>query len=209
MDTKHNTLQFKVTLADITPSVWRRIEVPASYSFWDLHVAVQDAMGWLDYHLHMFRVRNPASGEIDEVGIPDEDGFEGDPVCLPGWQVPVARYFQTVGTRGTYEYDFGDGWVHEIALEAIGRRQSGTTYPRCVGGQRSCPPEDCGGPGGYAELLKTIADPSHEEYVSTMEWLGGRFDPDAFTPQQVRFDDPTKRWRIAFAGDDDCAGTAG
>lgn len=209
MDTKRNTLQFKVTLMDISPPVWRRIEIPASYTFWDLHVAVQDAMGWLDYHLHMFHVRNPTTGEIDEIGIPDEDGFEDDRVCLPGWEVRVARYFQTVGTGGTYEYDFGDGWVHEIALEAIGRRQRGRKYPRCVRGQRACPPEDCGGPGGYAQLLETLADPNHEEYASMMEWLGGRFDPDAFTPGRVRFDNPKKRWRIAFAENDDRGAAAG
>ena len=69
MDAKRSTLQFRVTLEEVEPLVWRRIEVPASYSFWDLHVAVQDAMGWRDYHLHMFRVRNPESGEIDEIGI--------------------------------------------------------------------------------------------------------------------------------------------
>lgn len=209
MDTKRNTLRFKVTLADITPAVWRCIEVPASYSFWDLHVAVQDAMGWLDCHLHVFRIRNPISGEIDEIGIPDEEGFEGDPVCLPGWEVPVVRYFDSAGTRGLYQYDFGDGWVHEIDLETIGRRQRGTKYPRCLSGQHACPPEDCGGPGGYAELLETIADPTGEEYASTMEWLGGAFDPKAFSARRVRFDNPEKRWRIAFAVDDDRAGPAG
>jgi hypothetical protein len=208
MDVKRNMLRFKVTLTDVMPAVWRRIEVPASYSFWDLHVAVQDAMGWLDYHLHLFRVRNPLSDEIDEIGIPDEDGFEDDPVCLPGWEVPVVRYFDAAGARGVYEYDFGDDWVHEIDLEAIGRRQRGTKYPRCLAGQRACPPEDCGGPGGYVELLDTIADQSHEEYASTMEWLGGTFDPEVFTPGQVRFDDPGKRWRIAFAEDDDRPGPA-
>jgi len=199
VDAKRSTLQFRVTLAEVEPHVWRRIEVPASYTFWDLHVAVQDAMGWLDYHLHMFRVRNPVTGEIDEIGIPDEDAFEGDPVCLPGWEVPVAGYFDAVSTHATYEYDFGDGWVHEIELEAVGRRQTGTNYPRCLDGQRACPPEDCGGPHGYARLLETIADPTDEEYESTMEWLGGEFDPDAFSPRKVRFDNPKKRWRIAFA----------
>jgi hypothetical protein len=201
MDVKHSTLQFKITLGEVQPLVWRRIEVPAGYSFWDLHVAVQDAMGWLDYHLHMFRLQNPESREIEEIGIPDEDAFEGDPLCLPAWEIPIARYFDAVGTLASYEYDFGDGWVHEIELEAIGRRQTRIRYPRCLDGQRACPPEDCGGPHGYARLLETIADPTDEEYESTIEWLGGSFDPDAFSPRKVRFDDPKKRWRIAFAGD--------
>lgn len=178
--------------------MWRRIEVPATYTFWDLHVAVQDAMGWLDSHLHMFHVRNPTSHEVEDIGIPDDEGFEGDPVCLPGWRVAVASYFEKVGTRATYEYDFGDGWIHEIELEAIGPRSRGVRYPRCLDGQRACPPEDCGGPHRYAELLETIKDPGHEEYASIMEWLGGQFDPDAFAPERLRFDNPKKRWRIAF-----------
>lgn len=148
IDVKRSTLQFKVTLAEVEPPVWRRIEVPASYTLWDLHVAIQAAMGWLDYHLHMFRLRSPVTGETDEIGIPDEDAFEGDPVCLAGWEVPVAAYFDAVGTRASYEYDFGDGWVHEVELEAVGRRQSKTKHPRCLGGRRACPPEDCGGPPG-------------------------------------------------------------
>jgi hypothetical protein len=201
MDVKRSTMQFKITLAEVQPPVWRRIEVPASYSFWDLHVAVQDAMGWLDCHLHMFRLRNPGSREIDEIGIPDEDAFEGDPVCLPGWEISIARYFEAVGTSASYEYDFGDGWVHEIELEAVGRRQTGIRYPRCLDGQRACPPEDCGGPHGYARMLETIADPTDEEYESTIEWLGGSFDPEVFSPGKVRFDNPKERWRIAFTGD--------
>jgi len=202
MDTKRGILKFRVTLAEVEPLVWRRIEVPASYTFWDLHVAVQDAMGWLDCHLHMFRIRNPESGEIEEIGIPGEHALEGDPVCLPGWGIPVVRYFDAVGASVRYEYDFGDDWVHEIVLEAVGSRQAGTKYPRCLAGERACPPEDCGGPPGYAQLLKTIADPSHEDYASAMEWLGGSFDPDSFSPLKVRFDDPKMRWRVAFAGEE-------
>jgi hypothetical protein len=202
MDAKRDTLEFKVTLLEVKPPVWRRIEVPASYTFWDLHVAIQDAMGWLDYHLHLFGVPNPVNGRTDEIGIPDEDAFEDDPVCLAGWEVPVRGYFDAIGTLARYEYDFGDGWVHEIELTAIGRRQSGTKYPRCLDGRRACPPEDCGGPHGYARLLETIADSTDEEYEGMMEWLGGSFDPETFRPEQVRFDNPRKRWRIAFEGDD-------
>jgi hypothetical protein len=201
MDTKRATLQLRVTLTEVEPPVWRRIEVPANYTFWDLHVAIQDAMGWLDYHLHVFRVLNPVTGGTDEIGIPDEDAFEDDPVCLAGWEVPVALYFETVGTHATYKYDFGDGWVHDVELEAVGCRQAGTKYPRCLDGQRACPPEDCGGPHGYARLLETIADPTDDEYESMLEWLGGAFDAEAFSCRKVRFENPNVRWRIAFATD--------
>ena len=199
VDLRRDTLQFMVTLRDVEPLVWRRIEVPARYSFWDLHVAIQDAMGWLDYHLHMFRIRN-VGGEIEEIGIPNEDTFEGEPVCRPGWELAVAAYFTRVGTRAEYEYDFGDGWVHDVLLESIAPRRARTRYPRCIAGARRCPPEDCGGPHGYAELLATIADPTHEEYESTVEWLGGVIDPQAFDPSAVRFDNPAQRWKITFAG---------
>lgn len=200
MDRKRSTLQFRIALVEIEPVIWRRIEVPASYSFWDLHVAIQDAMGWLDYHLHLFSVRNPGTGRIDKIGIPDAGAFEGDVVHLPGWEIPMRAYFERPGDHADYEYDFGDDWQHEIVLEAVRRREPGTRYPRCLAGARACPPEDCGGVHGYAEVLTTIADPDHEEYASTLQWLGGSYDPEAFDPPRVRFADPKKRWKTAFGG---------
>jgi len=198
MDARRSTLKFKVQLRHVRPPIWRRIEVPARYSFWDLHVAIQDAMGWLDYHLHAFRIQEPITKKAVQIGIPDPDRFEDDPDFLPGWEIPVSQYLQ-VGDRVRYEYDFGDGWEHDLTLEAVGIRHAKTKYPRCLAGARACPPEDCGGPGGYEQLLRTIANRRHPEYASTVTWLGGPFDPEAFDPQRVRFDDPKKRWRIAFA----------
>jgi len=198
MDQRRSTFQFKIQLRDVAPAIWRRIEVPAKYTFWDFHVAIQDAMGWLDYHLHAFRLRDPASDNEIQIGIPDPEPFEDEPDILPGWMIPVSRYLK-VGDRINYEYDFGDGWEHDVEFEAIGSRQAKTIYPRCVAGARACPPEDCGGPHGYAELLETIATPRHPEYESTITWLGGSFDPKAFDPRRVRFDDPQKRWRVAFS----------
>lgn len=192
------TMRFKVTLAEVEPPIWRRIEVPGSYRFWDLHVAIQDAMGWKDCHLHMFRVRDPVTGAIDEIGIPDDEPLIGEPVCLAGWKVRVTDYFKGAGTRATYEYDFGDCWMHEIELEGFGRYEVDGSYPCCLAGARACPPEDCGGPPGYASLLETMADPEHEEYEAMMDWLGGRFDPEYFSPERVEFDDPRVRWRVAF-----------
>ncbi len=190
--------QFKLVLVGVEPPIWRRIQVPEAYSFWDLHVALQDAMGWLDYHLHVFRVAGPGAGEVEQIGIPDDDPFEVDKPTLPGWEIPITRYFTRPGTVAQYEYDFGDGWEHELTLEAILPRQADQKYPLCVDGARACPPEDCGGVYGYENLLTVIQDPTHEEYESTLEWLGGRFDPDRFDPKRVKFDDPARRYRIAF-----------
>lgn len=198
MGKKSLVYQFRVSLRDIDPPIWRRIQVPARYSFWDFHVALQDSMGWLDYHLHMFRTADPGSRQVVEIGIPDDEPFEDDTPCLPGWEIPIAAYFLEPGTRADYEYDFGDSWEHEILLEDIVERVPKQRYPKCLAGARACPPEDCGGVSGYEDLLAIIADPLHEEYESMMEWLGGQFAPDAFDPRRVRFDSPSKRWRIAF-----------
>jgi hypothetical protein len=190
--------QFKLVLVGVEPPIWRRIQVPETYSFWDLHVALQDAMGWLDYHLHVFRVTRPGTAFVEQVGIPDDDPFEGDKPTLPGWEIPITLHFPRPGTAVQYEYDFGDGWEHELTLEAILPKQAGQKYPVCVDGARACPPEDCGGVYGYENLLTVIQDPAHEEYESTVEWLGGRFDPDRFDAKRVKFDDPARRYRLAF-----------
>ncbi len=201
MSKREQSYQFKVSLKGIELPIWRRIEVPGSYSFWDLHVAIQDAMGWLDYHLHAFRVRNPATGKVDEIGIPAADALEDDPPCRPGWEVPLSSYFRDPGVRADYEYDFGDGWEHEVIFENIHDRVSGREYPRCLTGARACPPEDCGGVAGYEKLVKKIREPTDEEYKGIEQWQGGTFDPEAFDPKKVRFDSPQKRLRIALAGD--------
>ena len=164
--------QFKVTLKGIEPTVWRRIVVPATYSFWDLHVAIQDSMGWLDCHLHAFRLRSPESDEAVEIGIPDDDVFEGVEPFLPGWEIPIAAYFGKPGARAEYEYDFGDGWEHEVVLEEITVRAPKVKYPICLDGSGACPPEDCGGVPGYEEMLTALRDPTHEEHESILEWVG-------------------------------------
>jgi hypothetical protein len=118
---------------------------------------------------------------------------------LPGWDVPIASYFAYPDVAAKYEYDFGDGWEHEVTLATIRPRQKGLRYPRCLAGERACPPEDCGGVGGYEDLLAVMRDPTHEEYVSTLRWLGsGRIDPERFNAKTVKFGHPGKRWDLAF-----------
>lgn len=191
-------LRLRVDLQHIEPPIWRLIEVPSTYTFWDLHVALQDAMGWLDCHLHAFRVRDPESGEIEEIGIPTGDAFAGEPQPLAGWEMDVREYLTEPGATAWYEYDFGDGWEHKVVLEEIAQRAKGVRYPRCLEGARACPPEDCGGPPGYEDVVAILADPAHEEYEETREWLGGDYDPEAFDPRAVRFSNPKQRWKKAF-----------
>jgi hypothetical protein len=163
-----------------------------------LHVAIQDAMGWLDYHLHAFRVASPSHGQEELIGIPVEDLVAGVPEYLPGWMVAIDRYFAKPGDSARYEYDFGDGWEHEVVLDKIMPREPKKKYPRCVAGEHACPPEDCGGPPGYENMLKALADPSHAEHDDTVAWIGTSFDPRLFDPAKVRFANPKTRWKKAF-----------
>ena len=191
--------QFKISLQEINPTIWRRIQVPAKYSFWDLHVAIQDSMGWFDSHLHVFRLKKPHGKKIIEIGIPMDD-FD-DIKILQGWDEYISDYLFEPGMIATYEYDFGDSWNHEIVLEGILLKDKTSNYPRCIDGQRACPPEDCGGIWGYENLLKVIADPDNDEYESTIEWLSGwygKYDPEAFNSKKIKFDNPKKRWKKAF-----------
>ena len=188
--------QFLIVLANTDPLVWRRVQVPDTYSFWDLHVAIQDAMGWLDYHLHEFTVVDSKTGRVKRIGIPDDEMPDERP-CLAGWKVPIARYL-TYGTDPTrYRYDFGDDWEHILEFEDAVSRDGGS-YPRCLAGAGACPPEDVGGTHGYADFLKVIRDPHHPEHDETSQWAGGGFDPHAFRPDSITFDDPRERWENAF-----------
>lgn len=190
--------QVLIVLADTDPLVWRRIQVPASYSFWDLHVAIQDAMGWFDCHLHEFRLAPEARpGRVVRIGLPGEEFGDETPV-RPGWKVPISEVLVQGLLPLLYVYDFGDDWQHVVMYEGPAPRERGVTYPRCVSGARRCPPEDCGGPHGYAELLDAIRDPTHERHDELLEWLGASFDPDLFKSLDVRFDDPKKRLKRAL-----------
>jgi len=189
--------QFKITLKDSKPPVWRRIQVPETYTFWDLHVAIQDSMGWEDYHLHEFEMINPSNNSKVNIGIPIDDDFFNREV-FPGWNQKIADYFSMENPTANYTYDFGDNWLHKIQLEKILPREQIVNYPICIKGKRACPPEDCGGIWGYEELLEIIKNPGHEEYEEMLEWLGGDFDPEHFDVKEISFDDPGQRRKIAF-----------
>jgi len=194
--------QFHIKLLGIEPMIWRRIQVPAKFSFWDLHVAIQDSMGWLDYHLHAYRVRQKYKKKPIEIGIP-LDEWDGEDV-IPGWETAISDYFTELGQTMEYEYDFGDGWEHELLFEGILLKEKDTSYPRCIDGARACPPEDCGSIPGYYNLLEILSNPQHPEYEDHVEWLKGHaknyhpYDPERFSPQDVQFDNPKKRWKLAF-----------
>ncbi len=192
--------QFLIVLPNTNPLVWRRIQVLESYSFWDLHVAIQDAMGWKDYHLHEFTFVDSKTGRLKRIGIPDDEMPDERP-CLAGWRIPIARYLSDDADPVRYRYDFGDDWKHALELERI-EPHDGGKYPRCVAGSGACPPEDVGGTHGYEGFLRITRDPGHPEYEATLTWVGGSFDPFAFDPETVVFDNPRERWTIAFKDSD-------
>lgn len=181
--------QFKITLKNTKPSVWRRIQVPDTYTFWDLHVAIQDAMGWEDAHLHEFKIRQSTLKRKTIFGIPDEDSGWDIIEILPGWKHKIADNFSIDFKKAEYTYDFGDDWEHIITLEKILPRDKGVSYPRCIQGKRACPPEDCGGIWGYEEICQGKSE--FQDYYKG-------FDPKCFDANNVHFDNPEKRWKIAF-----------
>jgi len=190
-------LQVRIALVGIVPPIWRRIQIPSTYSFWDLHVAIQDAMGWYDSHLHVFRVPDSRRGSLVRIGVPDDES-EARRQTLPGWEIRVEDYLHEVSPVAVYEYDFGDGWIHVVQLEARLPAHKGRQYPVCLAGERKCPPEDCGGVGGYELLLDAIANPDHPQHDSLRSWVRGGFDAEEFKASDVTFDDPQVRRKDAL-----------
>ena len=192
--------QFLIVLSNTDPLVWRRIQIPESYSFWDLHVAIQDAMGWNDTHLHEFTFIDSKKGREERIGSPNEN-MPASRTCRAGWEVPITTYLNPGMAPLRYWYDFGDDWRHSVEFEEVLLADE-EAYPRCVAGANACPPEDVGGPHRYREFLEAILDDSHPEHDEFKDWIGGEFDPAAFSLKAVTFDDPRERWRTAFDGID-------
>lgn len=164
--------QFKISLLEIKPLIWRRIQVLETYTFWDLHVAIQDAMGWTDSHLHEFNILNLKTMKNTVIGYPDEMAgiFDEDRVILPGWKQNIRDFFSLSNPNAKYEYDFGDCWEHDITLEAILPKDPQSKYPQCLDGARSCPPQK------IAEVIQAMRNyPAILENTNlisgTQQWL--------------------------------------
>jgi hypothetical protein len=162
----------KIQLEEIRPAIWRRVVVPGNLNFERLHGVIQDAMGWEWCHLHEFEV-----GDL-RIGPDPDDGRFGSAPVADERQYTLERLFDSKG-RFRYEYDFGDSWWHDISVEEV-TEVAGTFAPRCIAGARACPPEDCGGVGGYLRIVRVLANPRHREYEETREWVGEDWTPQAF-----------------------------
>ncbi len=192
--------QFKISLLGIEPNIWRRIQVHNDYSFWDLHVAIQDSMGWYDCHLHSFNLYKDDKVKRVELGIPGDMAED----VIADWEYPLTNYFVNEGEKVEYHYDFGDDWYHEIVFEGIKKKIKSLKYPKCIDGERACPPEDCGGISGYYDLLKTLRVGKGKKYLEIVNWLQNHivnynpYKPNGFDSKKVRFWDPQERWIMAF-----------
>lgn len=172
VDPKTDILEIRITLEDVEPPVWRRMLVPAGLSLRRLHDTIQAAMGWLDQHLHEFRIGDRRYG----TPIPDDDGW--GPRIADDSNVKLSSLVEKGIDRFLYIYDFGDDWRHEVVIEGVRPAEPGVDYPVFVAGARRCPPEDCGGPPGYAAFLEAIGDPEHPDHADALEWYGDPYDPD-------------------------------
>jgi hypothetical protein len=170
--------QLKVGLRGATPPIWRRLEVPADISLARLHRIIQVAFAWDGSHLHVFHT------PYGEFGIADAElGHRAEAPVTLEQVAPTAR------SAIRYTYDFGDDWEHDVVVEKVLNRDSTLSYPRCTGGRRAAPPEDCGGIWGYADLAQTLTDPTHPGHDDMLEWLGlsdaADFNPAKFDAHTV------------------------
>lgn len=170
--------QFKITLIGSRPPIWRRIQVE-DCTLDKLHEHIQTSMGWTNSHLHQFEIEGEQYGDPDLLGD-DFEEFEG----IDSTRIKLRKIIPATGkrTRFKYEYDFGDGWEHEICFEGCLPKEPGANYPLCVAGERACPPEDVGGLRGYERFLEIIRDKSHSEHAAMLRWAGDGFDPETFDP---------------------------
>jgi len=178
-----NIHRLKVTLRGIKPPIWRRFEVPSHTTLERLHRVIQTSFGWSDYHLHVFDTA------VGRYGTSDPDG---DIYNFSDAHKKLSAVADWPGDRLLYTYDFGDNWELDIVVEAVQPAEPGVAYPRCTGGRRAGPPEDCGGTWGYGKLLNVLADPGHQEHETYLEWLGietaAEHDPDAFDIDVINLD---------------------
>jgi len=165
-------LQLRVVLSGSKPEIWRRVALPEDLTLARLHVVLQVVMGWTNSHLYQFVVGDAVFGE------PDLD--EDDPTVRRASAKRLSALAKAGVANFTYEYDFGDSWVHEITVEEALTVDEYAAYPVCLGGSRACPPEDCGGIESYRELLEALRRPAHEEHQTLSMWVGEEFDPERF-----------------------------
>ena len=171
---KPDAVRLRITLAYIEPAPWRVVDVPLALTLGFLHDIIQAAFGWEDCHLWEFLFGRKRAG------IPDEDLERADASRLP-----LSRCLTPRTKEMAYIYDFGDDWLHRIQVERRFRAEDPSALPEFVEGAWAAPPEDSGGPMGFATLKEAIADPRHEDHEHFLEWHGP-FDPSDIREAEIR-----------------------
>jgi len=172
--------QIHITLSGFKPKIWRRLLLPSDLLLSDLHKIIQTSMGWTNSHLHQF-IKDQT---FYTKRYPDDDTW-GEMNNVDYSKIRISYLLKKEKDKIVYEYDFGDGWEHEVLLEKVLPSDQKTKYPVCLAGKMNCPPEDCGGVWGYSDMLEILKNPKHEEYESYIQWLGGEFDPEYFDKEAV------------------------
>lgn len=170
-----HVFELRVPLRDIKPAIWRVVRVRSNVTLFKLHGILQTVMGWTDSHMHEFAVKDGSYGKVD----PDFPRRQNEKKAV------LSDVLRARGEHLVYVYDFGDGWEHELVLEQVLDADPGGKYPYVIGGERACPPEDCGGVPGHTHLLDVLARPGHREHRDLVEWVGGSFDPEAFDAGEI------------------------
>ncbi len=163
--------QFRVTLDQSEPSICRIIQVTGDIVLSNLHKIIQSAMGWSDSHPHVFFVDGDYYGESDL-----DNMFNS----IDERTVKLSYLMLEKGDKISYKYDFDNSWEHNILVEKILTPYPDVHYPVCIKGERACPPENCGGIGGYGYILDVLKDPDDLRYEDMIEWIGWDFDPKYF-----------------------------
>ena len=172
IDSFREVATLRIELADTDPPIWRLVEVPTSMTLQALHDVVQVTMGWMNYHLWEFKI------DGQTYGLPLEEDWGTAPRKVAS-RVRLRDVLSPGTTTMDYTYDFGDNWEHRLTISDVRQGETGVAYPRYIGGERDCPPEDCGGISGFYEMLEARADPNHDDHAEISEWLDG-YDPDDF-----------------------------
>jgi hypothetical protein len=181
--------RLKITLDNVEPKVLRRVEVPLALRLDRLHLVIQAAMGWQNYHLYEIRARCAAWGE------PDPDELSDGP--LDAKKARLLDVLEDASVKSfKYLYDFGDDWEHTVNVEKLADPIPGVLYPLLLEAEGRCPPEDCGGPWGYAEFLEALSDRKHKRHKEMVGWIGGGFDPGDVEAEALAIDIEAlaKRW---------------
>lgn len=171
--------QLKISINGTKPPIWRRFLTVNTIRLDELHMLLQIIMGWAGSHLHQFI----SQGTF--YGVPDDDYDLMDMEVLDETRFRLNQLLKTEKESIVYEYDFGDGWNHKITLEKILPFDVEQTIPVCVKAKGACPPEDVGGTWGYYEFLEALEDINHPEHESYKEWVGGDFDPEFYSIEDV------------------------